>query len=255
MRKSNYGQGLAFHWEGFGRICNVLLVEVASTLRTSEELDGKISEAWKEHIKQHPNDYDGKLWRMESVKEVGEKLAISVSQITFSQHSYLKQKELPEEAYPNPLGITVVQVTRDGYVIAGEHSDGRGIVSLESRFIERKRGKEGITATLTRHDKRETLYDGEPLPDNFLAENSKVMGVATGPLHDTGVYIYLPVPFTHEQASLKTPKYKSLIPIPTGTQTLTVILKTGQYQGVAVADQLLGSLEMVAKHREMLHKR
>ncbi len=247
MRKSNYGQALTFHWEGFRPLNNVQLVEVASTLRTSEELDRKISEAWEEHLRRHPDDYDGKLWRLESVKEAGEKLAINVSPITFSQHAYLRQQELPEETYPNPLGITALQVTRDGYAIAGEHFDGRGIVPLESRFIERRRGM-GIMATLTRHDKRETLYGCDILPDSFLAANSKAIGIATGSLHDTGIIIYVQLPFTHEQASTAptVTKYKEgrIIPVRTDEQTIRGILETGQYHGKTVADQLIGSLEL-----------
>ncbi len=249
MRKPNYGNDITFHWEGTKRLENVRLVEVASTLQIDGQLGKRIQDAWQEHLRQHPNDYDGKLWRFESVSEIDEKLAIKVSPITFSQHAYLRQQELPEEAYPNPLGITVLQVTSDGYAIAGEHFDGRGIVPLESRFIMRGKDK-GITDTLVGRAKRETLYGNEVLPDEFLRNNAMVWGVITGSLHDTGVAIYVPVPLTHEQAILNTTKYKSLIMIPTEEKTLTEILKTDRYQGVTVADQMLGSIELLLNTRK-----
>ncbi len=248
MRKAPYGRNVTFHWEGLKRLDDVRLVEVASTLQIDEQLGKRIKDAWQEHLRQHPNDYDGKLWRFESASETSENLTINVSPITFSQHAYLRQQELPSEAYPNPLGITVLQVTSDGYAVAGEHFDGRGIVPLESRFIERGKDR-GIADTLLRHDKRETIYGKDLLPDEVITSNALAWGVITGSLHDTGVAIYLQVPITHEQASLKTPKYKSLIPIPTETQTLTVILKTGQYQGVVVADQMLGSIELLLTNK------
>ncbi len=252
MRKPNYGQDITFHWEGIRRLRHANLYETASTLLIGGEVKQKIENAWNEHLKQHPADYDGKLWRFETALESANRLSVKVSPTAFSGHAYLRGQELPEKDYPNPLGITVLQVTADGYAIAGVHSDGRGIVSLESRFIERGRDND-IIATLVRPDKSETNYANEsPLTRSFVTEHAFTLALITGSLHDTGIVIYVPVPHTSKHVGLNSNKHSELVMIPTKKSEIENILEKGTYSGVAVADQLLGSLGMFLKNRRYL---
>lgn len=234
---------VTFHWQGISReIGEIALREAQSTFRLSAEQRRAAENFWKTVQERNPGKYwNGQLWRYESLTAES-RLEIAASPVMYHFYHY-KQENLRTDFIfpnPNPLGVTPLQITIDGYVLAGiQEFAGRNMLTLiGSGFVERGR-KDRIIDTLERELAEETAY-----PKGFTPqlEKAAAISVMTGKgLHTTGICVYVPLPLEHKETGIRGGEHKEYVPIP--ARELNEILSAGNYKGLSASHQLLGALE------------
>ena len=250
---------VTFHWQGIIRnLDKIVLIETASTFRMSEEQRSTAKKFWEEEQARNPGKYwNGLLWRYESLSAENQ-LEISVSPVMYHSYHYKQEMLTMRKDFlfpnPNPLGVTALQITADGYVLAGvQEFAGRNILTLiGSGFVERGR-KDTVRDTLIRELAEETAYPKGFVPEleKAVAKEAAAISVMTGKgLHTTGICIYVPLMLPSTEAGIGSNEHTEYVPIP--LQQANDVLNTGRYKNIPAAQQLLGALETYITFRDLI---
>ncbi|MBI2142207.1 hypothetical protein HYU15_01805 [Candidatus Woesearchaeota archaeon] len=241
---------VTFHWQGISRLEDIFLETAPSTFNLSAEQKLAAKRFWEEEQERNPGKlWNGQLWRYEQLYD-GNELTIAVSQIMYHTYHY-KQGHMRDSLFPNPnpLGVAALQVTADGYILAGiqEHS-GRDLLTLLGSGLVERGSNDKITDTFKRELYEETAY-----PKGFTPETEKAAAISiqTGKgLQTTGISVYMPLPLAVRDVGIGSNEHRELVPIP--LRDLNEVINKAGYKDVKASAQLLGTLITYALLRENL---
>ena len=245
MRSSEYGTRIIFWWEGGKSLDQVVINPVHSTLIISPEHERRVGEGWERALRNGSKKYDGKLWRYESTNETEDGLTINLSPVPYSSHYILRNEPLQLGEYPNPVGVNSLQETPDGFFPLGRkgsRADYEGLVSLGSGFIELDK-HDSLRSVVEAECKEETSYNGHEF--DF---NGQVRALAFGRTHDTGVVTHLNIPIESRELDLGNDEHEELVLLPNDPRIIAEALRSGNYKGLPLTDQLMASLESYLIH-------
>ncbi|MFX0006359.1 MAG: hypothetical protein ACFFA7_10305 [Promethearchaeota archaeon] len=91
--------------------------------RLTSEYDSKIQSCWETHIKEKPNDYDGKLLFLDSFHFKNKNLYLNTSCIRFSTITFMEKNKMRVQKGIGVLGTQYLIYSPDGnYFLAGERA-------------------------------------------------------------------------------------------------------------------------------------
>lgn len=246
---------LSFLWKGYVADREIIsMKEHPSTLKISEDELAEIKLAWEKELQLHPDRFDGKLWRYEAIVMQRGMVDIQVSPVTYSVHNVMRHtKNKPFSYYPNPVTVSAVMVTADGYIpfgVRGRGSDQRGVNMLGAGFIHREEGKQPEHPYDT--TEREILEETSLLGDAIKMEDAVLMGAMTGVNKDTTFSIYVPLRAEKKDISLKGDEHSDLLFLPVNKQSLDDFLNTGFLRGIPSIDLSLGGAQLYGENKYLL---
>jgi hypothetical protein len=263
MRKSRYGKETNILWEAGVPATNeqVLLDEVPSTLKISDEQNAEIGEAFRKAKEKNPHFFDGTLWRYQDCKAEENGVTFRVSPVMYSQHNVLRDEQnKPIWFYPNPISINAVQVTTDGYIplgVKGVVADQKGLCTMGSGFIKRgvnpDDGKNyppvSIFSVTSDECIEETTYNITNPENAFDIEEARALGAIFGSNHDTTICVYVPLKVESRDLDLGNKEHSDLLFLPADYDAMQRFLYESGMHGIPAADHLLGDIELFALNK------
>ncbi|MFQ5412999.1 MAG: NUDIX hydrolase [Phycisphaerae bacterium] len=112
---------------------DVAIVQTSAPRATSREIDASIDRVWRAALASAARDgkllHDGELARLVDLDRSGSRLTLVLGRTTYREfvgtnHANVGMVRIKGDAYlANPLGVSVVPVTRDGVIVLGVRSD------------------------------------------------------------------------------------------------------------------------------------
>ncbi len=229
-----------FHWQGAANLEEIVLKPSRTTLSLSPQQRKAAKQSWAES-----GGHENKaLWRYESLCLTGGTVLIHASSTTYHAHHY-KQTHPTDINFPHPIpiGVTALQITEDGYALAGvqefPYPAGPRLTLVGSGFMEQERDGTSVKSALTHECLEETKYSCQLDP----AETAKVMAVITGTIGAliTAIAIYVPVPLTSREVTIGSNEHRELVLIP--TNKFNDILNGEDFGAIRPSCFLLGAIE------------
>jgi len=260
LRRSDFGRALTFAWEGFIDPTLVDTIAVDSTLDIPSDLQEGIA-SLRADLEADPREerYDGKLWRFEGLQE-NDRVKIALSPTSYAVHMVVRGVGDQDILwYANPVGVSVIQETADGYLLLGVRGSGSeysGLSTLGSGFIEREEKAGGtseppqsLIAVIKRECEEETEYKSDYVLD---LGSTRMMGVVLGEGRDVGPAFHVPIGVDRRNVGLNSDEHCDLIFLPNDLDRIEAMLRntTKGFKGLYMRDDVTGILELYVAHRK-----